>query len=81
MTGPETPTTILEPREPSHFPTYGTVVTGLVLVVLGLVWLLDAADIMSVKLSMVIPIALAVVGLALMVGGAALAAHWFNRFP
>lgn len=61
-----TPT--LTEAEPSRFPSYGTIVTGIVLVALGVVWLLHAADLISVRLSMVVPIALAVVGLALMVG-------------
>jgi len=67
MTDPEIhvePTTTPE----SHLPSYGTVVTGIILVVLGVLWLLDAADVISISLGMVFPLALAVVGLALMVG-------------
>lgn len=54
--------------ESSPIPSYGTIVTGIVLVALGLVWLLNATDLVTVRLSMVIPIALAVVGLALIAG-------------
>ena len=67
MTDPEIhvePTTTPE----SHLPSYGTVVTGIILVVLGVLWLLDVADVLSISLGMVFPLALAVVGLALMVG-------------
>ncbi len=64
----QTTTTTTTEVEPSRFPSYGTIVTGIVLVALGIVWLLHSADLISVRLSMVIPLALAVVGLALMVG-------------
>lgn len=63
-----TPDPIIDEGKTSNFPTYGTIVTGIVLVILGTVWLLDAADLVSVRLTMVVPIALAVVGLALIVG-------------
>lgn len=63
-----TPDPIIDEGRASNFPTYGTIVTGIVLVILGTVWLLDAADLVSVRLTMVVPIALAVVGLALIVG-------------
>ncbi|HEX6947853.1 MAG TPA: LiaF domain-containing protein [Acidimicrobiia bacterium] len=68
MTDPET--TRVEPTvaHDSRHPSYGTVVTGVILVLLGVLWALDAADVAEIRLSMVIPITLAVVGLALMIG-------------
>lgn len=62
------PKIVEEPQPTSDFPTYGAIVTGIVLVILGTVWLLDAADVVSVRLTTLVPIALAVVGLALIIG-------------
>jgi hypothetical protein len=62
-------------REPSRRPPWGAfqpgrLVLGLVLAAFGVVWLLDAADVIEVDLGLVLPIGLIVVGVALLVSGA-----------
>ena len=47
---------------------YGAVVTGALLVVVGGLWLLDATDVVDLRVAIVLPAVLAVIGLALIVG-------------
>jgi predicted membrane protein len=47
---------------------YGSIVLGAVLVVVGGLWLFDAVGVIELRAAVVLPVALAVVGLALMVG-------------
>jgi predicted membrane protein len=68
---PVEPSTTSEPTvEPPapRGPSFGTVVTGLILVALGVVWLLSTIDAIDVDLALSVPVALAVVGLALILG-------------
>lgn len=51
------------PRRP-----YGAVVGGALLVVVGALWLLDATGVIELRLAIVLPAILAVIGLALVVG-------------
>jgi hypothetical protein len=44
------------------------VVTGALLVVVGGLWLLDAIDVLELRAAMVLPVVLAVIGLALIIG-------------
>jgi predicted membrane protein len=48
--------------------TYGSVVLGAILVVLGGLWLLDAVDVIELRLAVALPAVLAVVGIALIFG-------------
>ncbi len=59
---PETP----PPLPPSS--NYGSVVLGVVLVVTGLLWFVDAVGLVDVRLLVILPAALASVGLALIIG-------------
>jgi predicted membrane protein len=56
-----------EPPAPRG-PSFGTIVTGLILVALGVVWLLSTIDAIDVDLALSVPVALAVVGLAMIIG-------------
>ncbi len=47
---------------------FAAMTTGLVLIVLGSVWLLDALGVVEVRAAMILPLLLAVVGLALIIG-------------
>lgn len=47
---------------------YGSIVLGLVLVAAGILWLLDALDVFDLRAALVLPILLALVGLALVIG-------------
>lgn len=47
---------------------YGSIVLGLVLVAAGILWLLDALDVFDLRAALVLPILLALVGLALIIG-------------
>lgn len=47
---------------------YAAVVTGALLVVVGGLWLLDATDVVDLRVAIVLPAVLAVIGLALIVG-------------
>jgi len=47
---------------------YAAVVTGALLVVVGSLWLLDAIDVINLKVAIVLPAVLAVMGIALIVG-------------
>jgi len=60
---PETETTQQARRRP-----YGAVVSGALLVVVGGLWLFDALDVIDLRVAIVLPMALAVIGLALIVG-------------
>lgn len=53
---------------PAPSPRYGAVVAGATLVVLGVLWLLDATGVIDLRLALVLPSALAVIGVALIVG-------------
>lgn len=48
--------------------SYGSVVLGAILVVVGGLWLLDAVDVIELRAAVVLPAVLAVVGLALVFG-------------
>lgn len=54
-------------RGPGNRP-YGSIVLGLVLVAAGILWLLDALDVFDLRAALVLPILLALVGLALVIG-------------
>ena len=47
---------------------YGSIVLGVVLVAAGILWLLDALDVFDLRAALVLPILLALVGLALVIG-------------
>lgn len=47
---------------------YGAIVSGALLVVVGGLWLLDAIDVLELRAAMVLPVVLAVIGLALIIG-------------
>lgn len=68
MTGPETTQHETTTQESSGYPSFGTVVSGLILLALGMLWLLDELEVLNVRLALVVPIALGVVGLSLMLG-------------
>lgn len=51
-----------------RFRAYGSIVLGLVLVIAGAMWLLDAIDVVDLRAAIVLPVLLAIVGLALIVG-------------
>ncbi len=53
--------------EPKHRP-YAAVVTGALLVVVGVLWLLDAVDVIDLEAKILLPSVLAVIGIALIVG-------------
>lgn len=64
--------TVTETRGESTAPeprrSYGSLVLGAILVVLGGLWLLDAIDVVSLRAAVVLPAVLAIVGIALIVG-------------
>jgi hypothetical protein len=66
VTAPEHPTAELPPEASDR--TFGSVVAGLILVAIGVVWMLGALDVIEVRLSMILPLALTIVGAALMAG-------------
>jgi predicted membrane protein len=47
---------------------YGAIVTGALLMVVGGLWLLDVTDVIELEAAMVLPVALGVIGLALIIG-------------
>ena len=47
---------------------YGSLVAGAILIVLGVLWLLDVSDVLELRLNIVLPAILIVIGLALVVG-------------
>ena len=47
---------------------YGAIVTGALLMVVGGLWLLDVTDVIDLEAAMVLPVALGVIGLALIIG-------------
>jgi hypothetical protein len=47
---------------------YGAIVIGVLLVVVGGLWLLDALDVVELRAAVVVPTALAVIGIALIIG-------------
>lgn len=49
-----------------HRP-YGAIVTGALLIVVGGLWLLDAVDLIELRAALVLPAALAVIGIALII--------------
>lgn len=53
---------------PPRSRSYGPVVVGAMLVLVGALWLLDALEVIDVRASVVLPGVLAVVGISLMVG-------------
>lgn len=61
-----------EPPRPSRWDAFhpGRLILGLVLAAFGIVWLLEASDVIDVDLDIVLPIGLVVVGIALLVSGA-----------
>jgi predicted membrane protein len=62
---PSPPTS--DPGTPRRRP-YGAIVAGALLVVVGLLWLLDAAGAIELRAAIVLPAILAVIGLALIFG-------------
>ena len=67
-------TETLERREPDTFPQrgsgpYGPIVIGALLVVVGGLWLLDITGVIALEAAIVLPAALAVIGLGLIFGG------------
>jgi hypothetical protein len=68
MSIPENSMTTTTETSPAPTRTYGTVVVGTLLVVLGVLWLLNATGVLELRLAVVLPAALAAVGLALAVG-------------
>ncbi|HET7847237.1 MAG TPA: hypothetical protein VFL72_07060, partial [Acidimicrobiia bacterium] len=47
---------------------YGAMITGALLIVVGGLWLLDVTHVIDVEAAMVLPVALGVIGLALIIG-------------
>jgi hypothetical protein len=47
---------------------YGAIVTGALLMIVGGLWLLDVTDVIDLEAAMVLPMALGVIGLALIIG-------------
>ncbi|HEY7468335.1 MAG TPA: LiaF domain-containing protein [Acidimicrobiia bacterium] len=47
---------------------YGAIVTGVLLIVAGGLWMLDALDVVELRVAIVLPTILAVVGIALIIG-------------
>jgi predicted membrane protein len=47
---------------------YGAIVTGALLMIVGGLWLLDVTDVIELEAAMVLPVALGVIGLALIIG-------------
>lgn len=65
MSVTETPTPVR--TEPKKRP-YAAVVTGALLVVVGILWLLDAIDVIDLEAKILLPSLLAVIGIALIIG-------------
>jgi predicted membrane protein len=61
-----TSTTVTTPGPSRH--TYGAVVAGIVLVVVGALWLLHATDVIELDFGILVPAILAVIGIALIIG-------------
>ena len=55
-------------HQPPRRREYGSTVLGAILVVVGLLWMLDAVDLIELRGAIVLPAALAVVGVALIAG-------------
>lgn len=55
-------------RQPEPKREYGSTVLGAILVVVGLLWMFDAVDLIELRGAVVLPAALAVVGVALIAG-------------
>lgn len=68
MSSTDTPTPTEPGRAPKPAQPYGTVIAGAVLLVLGVLWLLDATGVLDVRLAVVLPAVLAAVGVALTIG-------------
>lgn len=62
----ERPGTEMVPTQKTR--PYGAIVSGALLVVVGGLWLLDAIDVLDLRAAMVLPVVLAVIGLALIIG-------------
>lgn len=56
------------PPPPPRSSNYASVVLGVVLVVTGLLWFVDAVGLVDVRLLVILPAALAAIGLALIIG-------------
>ena len=62
----ERPETTMVP--PPKRGRYGAIFTGALLIVVGGLWLLDVIDVIELRAAMVLPVVLAVIGLALIIG-------------
>lgn len=60
----------VEPETPERPWTraYGSIVLGMILVLVGVLWLLDAIDVIELQAAVVLPAVLAIVGVALIFG-------------
>lgn len=68
MTAPEVPDSPEREVPQEWGRPYGAIVAGTILVVLGVLWLLDATDVLDLSPRLVLPAALAAVGVALVAG-------------
>ncbi|MFP3913864.1 MAG: LiaF domain-containing protein [Actinomycetota bacterium] len=56
------------PQTPPGRRSYGTWVTGIILVLVGALWMLDVAGVIDLRAAVILPAALTILGLALIVG-------------